>query len=122
MPHPLAEARYVSIETVRKNGTKAATPVWIAPLEGKLVFTTNADSWKVRRIRNNPSVRLASCDARGNKPGEYHSGTARIVQDASGRDPINAAIVAKYTWQTWPFALLGFFGRVERVGVEISLD
>ncbi len=85
MSDPLAQARYVSIETVRKNGTKATTPVWIAELGDKLVFTTNADTWKVRRIGNDPSVRLASCDARGNNAGEYHPGTARI--DEGSRPP-----------------------------------
>ncbi len=116
------EESYVSIETVRKNGTKAATPVWIAPLDGKLVFTTNGDSWKVKRMRNNTSVRLAPCDARGNDVGTYLSGTARIVEDDDGKGRITDAIRAKYSWRTWPFAILGALQKAPRVGIEITLD
>lgn len=118
----LAEERYVSIETVRKNGTKAATPVWIAPLDGKLVFTTNDDTWKVKRIRRNAAVRLAPCDARGDDVGTYVQGTARIIEEPEYAARIQDAIKAKYTWQTWPFAILGFFQSAGRVGVEITLD
>ena len=117
----LAAEKYVSIETVRKNGTKAATPVWIARLGDKLVFTTNADTWKVKRIRNNPAVRLAPCDMRGDDVGTYQAGTARIVEDPEGSG-IAQAIRDKYGWQTWPFAILGLFQRVPRVGIEITLD
>ncbi|MCP4805154.1 MAG: PPOX class F420-dependent oxidoreductase [Proteobacteria bacterium] len=120
MPTITAE-EYVSIETVRKNGTKAATPVWIAPLNGKAVFTTNGDSWKVKRIRNNPSVRLAPCDMKGENVGTYLCGTARILEGAAA-GPINQAIKAKYSWKTWPFALIGLFQKVPRVGIEITLD
>ncbi len=61
MSIPLADERYVSLETVRKNGTKAETPVWVTELDGALVVITDADSWKVKRIRRNPNVRLAPC-------------------------------------------------------------
>jgi len=117
----LGEERYVSIETVRKNGSKAATPVWIARLDGKLVFSTNADTWKVKRIRNNPSIRLAPCDMKGDNVGTYQDGTARIVEDPEAAG-IAQAIRDKYGWQTWPFAILGFFQKVPRVGIEITLD
>ncbi len=122
MPHALASEKYVSIETVRKNGQKKATPVWIADLDGKLVFVTNDDSWKVKRMRNNPAVRLAPCDVKGGNVGEYVAGTARIIEGKDARAPIDAVIGAKYGWQTWPFAIIGFFSRVPRVGIEITLD
>ena len=117
----LADERYVSIRTNRKNGSHAATPVWIAPLDGKLVFTTNADTWKVKRIRRDPKVALAPCDSRGGSVGTYVTGTARILEGAAA-EPVAQAIRDKYTWQTWPFAILGWFQSVPRVGIEITLD
>ncbi len=48
------------------NGTGVVTPVW-----GKLYVWTGADSWKVKRIRNNGRVRLVPSDARGNPEGEW---------------------------------------------------
>ncbi len=121
MAHPLSSEKYVSIRTFRKNGEAKHTPVWIADLDGKLVFVTNEDSWKVKRMKNNPAVALAPCDMKGNNAGTYLDGTARIVQPDE-RDAIDAAIRKKYGWQTWPFALISKFSKVPRVGIEITLD
>jgi uncharacterized protein len=117
----LADESYVSIETVRKNGSTKATPVWIAPLNGKLVFTTNGDSWKVKRMRNNASVRLAPCDMKGENVGTYQSGTA-VIHDDPDAAGISGAIKGKYSWRTWPFAIIGMFSSTKRVGIEITLD
>ena len=54
-----AGQKYLSLETVRKNGTAVRTPVWFAgePPAGTpatLYFYTIADTGKMKRIRNNP--------------------------------------------------------------------
>lgn len=121
MSKNLAEERYVSIETVRKNGTTKATPIWIAPLDGKLVAVTDPTSWKIKRIRNNPAVRLAPCNMKGEDVGEYRAGTALVHDDGDARDRIQVAINQKYGWQTWPFRMMAFFKRSQPCGVEITL-
>jgi uncharacterized protein len=121
MQHPLASEEYVSLETVRKNGSKAARPIWIAPVGNKLVVVTQSDSWKVKHIRNNPSVRLATCNASGGDVGEYIEATARVIEGEAMADA-KAAINGKYRWKTWPFALLAVVMRKERVALEFDLS
>ena len=57
----LSRARYVNLETFRKNGTGVQTPVWVAPDGEDLVIFTNGDSYKVKRLRRNSAVRIAEC-------------------------------------------------------------
>lgn len=94
----IADERYVSLTTFRRNGEAVSSPVWIAPLaDGTAGFTTGSSSGKVKRIRNNPSVTLRPCDSRGRVP----DGTVAVTATATvltGADaaPIKQAIKAKY--------------------------
>jgi uncharacterized protein len=79
-----ADAKYISLETFRKNGIGVRTPVWFAAAlsssEETAVFYvySAAAAGKVKRIRNNPKVRIAPCSARGNVRGAWVDGRARI--------------------------------------------
>ena len=53
MGTPLDKERFISLETFKKNGDGVKTPVWSAPLDGKLVVFTAGGSYKVKRLRNN---------------------------------------------------------------------
>jgi PPOX class probable F420-dependent enzyme len=122
-PTPLDGERYISLETFRKDGTSVRTPVWAAPLDGKLTVMTDGTSWKVKRLRNNPRVRAAGCDMRGTVHGPFHEVTCRIVDDAAFVRRAASALRDKYGLQ-WRF--LGFFswigGRVaRRAYLEITL-
>jgi uncharacterized protein len=70
---------YLSIETFRKNGQGVKTPVWFVLHGGIFYVYTEADSGKVKRIRNNSRVRLAVCDMRGNVKGSWIDATATLV-------------------------------------------
>ncbi len=78
----LSTAEYVSLTTLRKNGTPVATPVWFAQYEptGTLYVETGANSGKVKRIRHTPQVTLAICNARGTVLGKPVAGLAREVK------------------------------------------
>ncbi|MGB5812127.1 MAG: PPOX class F420-dependent oxidoreductase [Polyangiales bacterium] len=95
----LDDARYVNLETFRKNGTGVQTPVWAAPSGDELVIFTNGNSYKVKRLRRNPAARIAACGARGALKGPWHEGTARLVEDAAGQQAILAALRRKDGWQ-----------------------
>jgi len=79
--------KYLSLETLRKNGVGVRTPIWFAadPArnlgtdDARLFVYTEADSGKVKRIRNNGRVRIAPCDMRGKILGEWVDARAEIV-------------------------------------------
>jgi len=72
--------KYISLETFKKNGVGVKTPVWFVLHNHALYVYTEADSWKVKRIRNNPRVRVAVCNMRGDVKGQWLDGTASIVE------------------------------------------
>jgi PPOX class probable F420-dependent enzyme len=95
----VAKARYVSLTTFRKSGDPVSTPMWIAQdSDGALVISTHADSWKVKRLRNDPRVELRPSSARGVvKPDAVTlAGTAELLFDEAKRDHVVALLRRKY--------------------------
>ena len=91
---------YLAITTFRRDGTQASTPVWFVSDDHRrrLFVATGADTWKVKRIRRNPHVRVAPCTSRGKVTGEPIDGIARIVDEG----PLVRRLQAeKYGWQKW---------------------
>ncbi len=80
-----AGQKYINLETFRKNGQGVKTPVWFAEGDGVFYFYTVAESYKVKRIRNNPKVRIAPCDMRGNLKGEWVDASARELQGTEAK-------------------------------------
>lgn len=120
---PLDNERYISLETFKKDGNGVKTPVWAAPLDGRLVIFTAGDSFKVKRLRRNDKARAAACDMRGNVRGEWHDGTCRIVEDEATQKRIHAALRKKYGWQ---MAIGDFFATItgrrnKRAYLELTL-
>jgi PPOX class probable F420-dependent enzyme len=76
---PFQEGKYISLETFKKNGAGVKTPVWYVLHNAKFYAYTEADSWKVKRIRNNSRVRVAPCDMRGNVKGDFIEGRAQLI-------------------------------------------
>ena len=77
-----ADEKYLNLESYRKTGQTVATPVWFAEDGALLYIYSLADAGKVKRIRNNPRVRVTPCDMRGKLKGEWVEARARIVQGA----------------------------------------
>jgi len=77
--------KYISLETFKKNGDGVKTPVWFV-LHGNVVYVyTEADSWKVKRIRRNPRVRVSLCTVGGRVTGPWANGTASIIEGEERR-------------------------------------
>ena len=94
----LKGAQFVSLETFKRDGSGVKTRVWFAENDDTIYVYTLADAWKVKRIRNNPRVRLAPCDMRGNVKGEWVEAAARLVDEkeaAFGQQLLDK----KYGWQ-----------------------
>ena len=94
---PLADERYISITTFRKDGSPASTPVWVVSDDPhRLLVATGAGTWKVRRIKRDPHVRVAGCDVRGRVHGDVVDATARLVDEEA---LVRELQYEKYGWR-----------------------
>ena len=91
----VSNARYVLLTTFTKDGRPKPTPIWVAPDGDRLLVITEADSWKVKRIRNTPRVTLAVCGMRGTPKSEAVEATAAIL-DNSETENVYRAIGKRY--------------------------
>ena len=90
-----ANRKYLNLETFRRNGKAVATPVWFAEADGELFIYSLADAGKVKRIRNNPRVRIVPCDMRGKPDGEWIEAKARLLAGEEA-DKANILLTRKY--------------------------
>src|SRR5512133_1070762 len=89
------DGKYLSITSFKRDGTGVATPVWFVSENGHLLVETDEGSWKVKRIRRDPHVRIALCDARGRLRGEAVDAEARILTDDE-RERVERLLARKY--------------------------
>jgi len=119
----LSRERYVSLATFRRSGAEVRTPIWFAMIDQRLWMMTAGDSGKVKRLRNDPRVRVAPSDARGVMRGPWREATARIADDPREIAAAHAGLRAKYGWQ---MTMLDLFSRLSgrirrRVWLEVAL-
>jgi PPOX class probable F420-dependent enzyme len=94
----LAARKFVTVTTFKKSGDAVAAPMWIGRDGDDLFVWTPADSWKVKRVRNNPRVTLVPCGRFG-KPDEGAQpvdGTAHVVTDPATVERLTKVIQRKY--------------------------
>ena len=112
-------AKYLNLETFRKTGIGVRTPVWFAEESSTFYVYTLPDSGKAKRISNNPKVRVAPCDMRGNLRGAWVEARARVCEGpevAHGQELLRR----KYGWMK----IVGdFFSRMRgRTQIVIAID
>ncbi len=119
-----ADASYISLETFKRDGSGVKTPVWCAPAGDQIVVFSEAKAGKVKRLRNNPRIRVARCDMRGKVRGPWREGTARICDSQAEQDAAYAALRQKYGWQMRLTDLLSTLsGRIHgRAVLYLTLD
>ena len=78
----MAGARYLNLESFRRDGTGVRTPVWFAAAGPVFYIYSTADSFKIKRIARNAAVRIAPCDMRGTASGPWIDATATIIDGA----------------------------------------
>jgi PPOX class probable F420-dependent enzyme len=118
--------KYISLETFKKSGEGVKTPVWFAAdpasdLSGegaRLYMYTIGNTGKVKRIRNNPHVKIAPCTLKGEVLGDWTEANAEIVTGETASQAMKL-LNKKY----FPLKqLLGFFAlfsRRERIVMAI---
>src|SRR5579885_2638274 len=99
IPAEIHNQKYVSLTTFRRSGVAVNTPVWLGERDGQLYVVTEKISGKSKRIRNNPSVRVAPCTIRGKITGPEFSGRAQVLPE-SDESSITRQIICKKYWLT----------------------
>jgi PPOX class probable F420-dependent enzyme len=118
-----AGKKHISLETYRKTGDPARTPVWFVEENGELFVRTDSDTGKIKRIRNNPRVRIATCNMRGTVKGTWIDAEARMIEPESS-EHIFSLLRKKYGM---PYRLMRFAERFSRskskpVGLAIRIS
>ena len=113
---------FLNLETFYKDGRGVKTPVWFVQDGEKLYVRTVADSWKVKRVRNNSEVKIVPCKSQGQPIGEWVPAQAQIITDQTRAEEINQLLTKKYGMQKRAFDLMGKL-RKDQMGVlEIELS
>jgi PPOX class probable F420-dependent enzyme len=94
----LGQQRFVSLTTFKRSGEGVATPMWIGRDGADLFAWTPADSWKVKRIRNNPRVLLAPSSRFGKVPDDVSpvEATAEVDTDPATVERLARELRGKY--------------------------
>jgi hypothetical protein len=87
--------KYLSVTSFKRDGNPVATPVWFVIENGRLLIYTDPESFKAKRIRRNPSVKVAPCNATGKLRGEPAPGTAEFLPEEQ-TDHVMRLIKRKY--------------------------
>lgn len=120
-----ANQKYLNLESYRKTGAAVATPVWFAQQrdEGgdELYIYSLAEAGKVKRVRNNPRVRVMPCDFRGGSKGEWVEATARII-DGAEADKAQRLLDKKYGLMKRIGNIYSRIMKRPRAAIAIRLD
>jgi len=122
MPAPnlsqFAAENYISLETFRKNGQGVKTPVWFVLHNEALYVYTEADSGKIKRIRNNPKVRVAACSIRGAVKSPWVDAMASFIE-GDERAAADQLLDRKYVLKKI-FKVFTRFSRRPRAMIKIA--
>ena len=115
---------FIELTTFRKNGGAVATPIFFIVDRGRLYATTNGNSGKLKRIRNNGHVVLAPCNNRGKVIGEQVEAHARELP-ASEHRYIDSLLKCRHGFRFRVFLLVqrwvAFLRKAPRTFIEIEL-
>lgn len=77
------EAAFCLLVSFRRDGTPVPTPMWAGCDGTRVVVRSGRSDAKVGRVRLEPRVLLAACDARGRPRSAPMEGRARILESRS---------------------------------------
>ncbi|MCX7383801.1 MAG: PPOX class F420-dependent oxidoreductase [Alphaproteobacteria bacterium] len=104
----IAGHRYINLESFRRDGKGVKTPLWFAAdpaVPDRFYVYSTADSFKVKRVRRNPKVRLAPCTMRGEVLGDWINAQAEIVTGPEAAKAMRLLDRKYFPWKQ----VLGFF-------------
>jgi uncharacterized protein len=92
----LFPGRYLSVTSFKRDGTGVTTPVWFVSDGGRLFALTDLHSAKVRRMRRNPHVLIASCRADGKLRSEAVPARVEILTASADLDRVQELLKERY--------------------------
>jgi len=113
---------YLNLETYRKNGEGVKTPVWFVQSDNTFYVRTGEDSWKVKRLRNNPRASIVPSNNSGGPLGQWLTVTAELVEDEKLAQEVNQMFNRKYGMQKRFFDLMGRIRGNKLVTLVISAN
>jgi PPOX class probable F420-dependent enzyme len=113
--------KYINLETYKKSGQAVHTPVWFVQDNGVIYVRTDKNSGKVKRVRNNPHVRIIPCDIRGRPKGEWIDGTIQIANDYESQQA-NQLLNQKYSLRGKMLGIMYKLRKIEFVVLSIHFS
>ncbi len=92
----LFPGRFLSVTSFKRDGSAVATPVWAVSDGTRLFAFTDLHSAKVRRIRRNPRVLVASCRVNGKLRRDPVAGRAEVLTDPADLERVQRLLLARY--------------------------
>ena len=113
--------KYINVESYKKNGEPKRTPVQSISDGSRVYFRTGPETWKVKRIKRNPHVRIVLSDRNGKPEGEWLNGDARILE---GAEYSKAEALFRQEYGSVGNALIGLVGRLrgEKLSTIVSVE
>ena len=87
--------KHLSLTSFKRDGSGVATPVWFVIENGRLLVKTDAQSFKVKRVRRNATVTIAPCTASGRLRGEPTPAHTELLPQ-SNIDHVDQLLARKY--------------------------
>ncbi len=114
----LSKAKFISLETYKRNGEAVRTPVWFVEENGLVYFHSPAKSWKIKRLQRNPIVRLAPCSRSGKIHGDWLKGKVTLIDGEEGKKIVKRVNSSLSGLDR----IIGFFEKSDRVAFSIKLE
>ncbi len=92
----LFPGRYLSITSFKRDGTGIATPVWFVIDGNRLFALTDLHSAKIRRIRRNPLVLVASCRPDGKPRREPVAAHVEVLTETADLERVRKLLAEHY--------------------------
>ncbi len=112
-------ARFMNLTTFKKSGEPRTTPVWFVREGETLYVMTDPGSYKVRRLRNNPAVRVGPSTYDGKPIGPEVEARGQVLPESDAGEAITA-MRRKYRLQFVLFRLAHRIRGLSHVFLRIT--
>jgi uncharacterized protein len=103
----LFPGRFLSVTSFKRDGTAVATPMWFVSDGPRLYALTDLHSPKIKRVRRNPRVLVASCRANGKLRGSSVAARAEVLTATAELEHVQSLLRDRYK-VSYRLVMLGY--------------